>query len=272
MPLTLRAIPLLFVLLTSFRPAAKAYGFSPAVIHPASRACWDSLTSQIRHRRKMVQRRIGEIKDSVQTDIRMRLSREELDRLSRELLFWENGMWRLDSTLRRLRQLEKSGIVYSVVIRRSSAPLGLGYTAYDSASGGIVLTVGSTANFVHEATHGFQFLRGQIAFRKDSDYFADNEQIEIEAYQMQFAFDPYSFSGLSAKDPTTYTMINGEWLKKLEIGGCQPYADGRGANRNLAPNQAISPTPISIADSSILKVGVWTPAVMPFAAFITPRR
>ena len=38
------------------------------------------------------------------------------------------------------------------------------------------------------------------------------------------------------------------------------------------PNQAIIPIPISIAFSSILKVGVCTPAVIPFSSFITPSR
>jgi hypothetical protein len=38
------------------------------------------------------------------------------------------------------------------------------------------------------------------------------------------------------------------------------------------PNHAIIPTPISIADSSILKVGVCTPDVIPFSVFITPSR
>ena len=40
----------------------------------------------------------------------------------------------------------------------------------------------------------------------------------------------------------------------------------------MAPNQAIIPTPISIAVSSILKVGVCTPEVIPFSTFITPSR
>jgi hypothetical protein len=42
--------------------------------------------------------------------------------------------------------------------------------------------------------------------------------------------------------------------------------------RPFAPNHAIIPTPISIADSSILNVGVCTPEVMPSATFITPSR
>ena len=33
---------------------------------------------------------------------------------------------------------------------------------------------------------------------------------------------------------------------------------------NLAPSQAIMPMPISMADSSILKVGVCTPEMIPF--------
>jgi len=43
-------------------------------------------------------------------------------------------------------------------------------------------------------------------------------------------------------------------------------------NLVLPPNHAIIPTPISIALSSILKVGVCTPDVIPFSAFITPSR
>jgi len=42
--------------------------------------------------------------------------------------------------------------------------------------------------------------------------------------------------------------------------------------RTCPPNQAIIPTPTSIADSSISNVGVCTPEVMPFSTFMTPSR
>jgi hypothetical protein len=61
---------------------------------------------------------------------------------------------------------------------------------------------------------------------------------------------------------------NPETLKKIQL---EIESNSNQYSIQL-PNHAIMPMPFSMADSSILKVGVWTPDIIPLATFITPSR
>ncbi len=68
---------------------------------------------------------------------------------------------------------------------------------------------------------------------------------------------------------TNYPLSNVNFYFDLEEIICKNQAL---LNSTLDPSHAIIPIPISIADSSILKTGVCTPAIIPLDRFIVPRR
>ena len=58
----------------------------------------------------------------------------------------------------------------------------------------------------------------------------------------------------------------------VDMGFWKSFKSSYDLNTDAAPKYAIIPMPISIADSSISKWGVCTPAVMPLEEFAVPRR
>lgn len=106
--------------------------------------------------------------------------------------------WRLDKLekiIARIGILENSDVEY--VLKGTSKEEGS--TSWDAYKKCIVLTVGSTANFIHELMHGWQYETGEIMFdaRFNKCYLQDLED-EVEAYKAQYAYDPGSVSNLRA--------------------------------------------------------------------------
>src|SRR5207249_1823210 len=66
----------------------------------------------------------------------------------------------LNGTLTNLGTLEKSTQVYELKTGVKEE----GGTTYDTKTGHVVFSFGTTANFIHETTHGGQFESGDFAF------------------------------------------------------------------------------------------------------------
>jgi hypothetical protein len=120
----------------------------------------------------------------------------------------------LDKVIDLINMLENSDVEY---ILRSSQKAE-GSTSYDTRRKCIVLTVGSTANFIHEITHGGQYEAGEIMFDSllDKSYLQDLYD-ETEAYKAQFSYDPSSVSALrSSSVARTLEEITPQWVEDLQ--------------------------------------------------------
>lgn len=120
----------------------------------------------------------------------------------------------LDKVIHLINMLEKSDVEY--VLRPS--PKAEGSTSYDTRKKCIVLTVGSTANFIHEITHGGQYETGEIMFdsQLDKSYLQDLHD-ETEAYIAQFSYDPASVAALrSSSVARAMEHITPQWVADLQ--------------------------------------------------------
>lgn len=136
------------------------------------------------------------------------------EKIQQEITSLKNRLTILDKVIDLVNTLEKSDVEY---ILRSSQKAE-GSTSYDTRRKCIVLTVGSTANFIHEITHGGQYEAGEIMFDSllDKSYLQDLFD-EAEAYKAQFAYDPSSVSALrSGSVARTLEEITPQWVEDLQ--------------------------------------------------------
>jgi hypothetical protein len=130
----------------------------------------------------------------------------------------------LNSTLGNLGALESSTQTYSL----SQTTGELGGTTYDNSTGNVVISFGTTANFVHETTHAGQYESGDIAFdRMTGQSYGQDLQDEASAYKAQFAYDPSSVSGLNSSSvANSFGGITSSWVQGLTTStGAHPYAN-----------------------------------------------
>jgi RHS repeat-associated protein len=154
------------------------------------------------------------------------------DKLADELGDLNDRVSSLNSTLDNLGLLETSAQVYAL----GAAENGVGGTIYDPSSGKIIFKIGSTANFIHETTHGGQFERGEIAFNKvTGNALAEDLYDEIASYRAQYAYDPSSVSGLPSNSIAhTSDDITPAWVQNLTgANGAKPYAPGGRAHTGI---------------------------------------
>jgi len=144
----------------------------------------------------------------------------------------------LDKVIDLVNTLEKSDVEY---ILKPSAKAE-GSTAYDTRRKCIVLTVGSTANFIHEITHGGQYETGEIIFDSllDKSYLQDLYD-EAEAYKAQFSYDPSSVSALkSSSVARTLAEITPQWVENLQSPeGEKTYRDHSKIRVNIHSGKAV---------------------------------
>lgn len=109
----------------------------------------------------------------------------------------------------------------------------------DSKTGNIVFNFGSTANFVHETTHGGQFENGELAFDKISgNSQAQDVFDEVAAYSAQFAYDPNSISRVTSSSiANSFDAITPAWVQGIinPRNGEKNYAPGGRANTGITP-------------------------------------
>lgn len=136
------------------------------------------------------------------------------EKIQQEIALLKQRWLLLDNVIKRVSMLEHSDVEY---VLKSTAK-GEGSTSWDTRRKCIVLTVGSTANFIHEAMHGWHYETGEIMFDAnfDKSYLADLVD-ETEAYKAQFAYDPASITSLRSKT-IAYAIsdITTEWVAGLQ--------------------------------------------------------
>lgn len=141
----------------------------------------------------------------------------------------------LNGSLKTLGTLESSKQMYAL----KSINTEEGGTTLDPKTGTITFAYNGTANFVHETTHGGQFESGDIAFSATTGLpIGQDVQDEVNAYSAQYAFNPYSVSGLTstAPAPSSFAGITGAWVQGItKSDGTKPYGPGGAANTGLVP-------------------------------------
>ena len=162
-----------------------------------------------RHKELIIYRR-----DSLQDAI---IEKEQYSR-NREKIKQEIGslkerLTNLDKVIDLINMLEKSDVEY--ILKPSFKAEGS--TSWDTKRKCIVLTVGSTANFIHEITHGGQYEAGEIIFDAllEKSYLQDLYD-ETEAYKAQYAYDPASVTILRSNAVArTVSDITPQWVANL---------------------------------------------------------
>lgn len=197
-------------------------------IDPASRKEWDKQ-----------KKRVTSERDALQKKIDGYTSKAAKNGWSAEKLAGKIGnlgerVASLNGSLSTLGTLESSKQVYSL----KSGAGEEGGTTYDPKSGKIIFSYGSTANFIHETSHGGQFESGDLAFSATTGRsIGQDVQDEVAAYSAQYAFNPGSVSGLtSSSTPTSFAGITPTWVQGItKSDGTQPYAPGGVAMTGLVP-------------------------------------
>jgi len=108
---------------------------------------------------------------------------------------------------------------YYYNIRKVPSSQGTGETVYDPCSREIAFGIQdssyNTYSFVHEITHGLQFMQGEMVFdRSSGSSVGDDIGDELEAYKNQFAYDTGSISGIHS-----FAEIDSTWLRSLKDRG-----------------------------------------------------
>mgnify|MGYP007026485060 CR=1 FL=1 len=105
----------------------------------------------------------------------------------------------------------------------------ISYTSMD-AGGTVVIEFTTDANAIHELTHAYQHLSGQIELVAGTGggYYVDATD-EQQAYRRQYFFSPFSVTGLNSDSPLrikTSADIQADWILKLwtyDKGGNKVY-------------------------------------------------
>jgi hypothetical protein len=158
---------------------------------------WDSLEAQIKN-----------LRDNLQTmRTQMKKARSRKDSIQRWNLDYRID--RLTAVLDNLKTLAASKQRYAV---RNESRNGISYTTYDSSKHAIVFHIGimNVPAFVHEATHGGQFEKGEMIFNKGDGGWGIGDDIndELEAYKNQIAFQ-FSSMDLNICETVTATWLFG---------------------------------------------------------------
>lgn len=136
------------------------------------------------------------------------------EKVQQEIQALKNRLEILDRVIDLITMLEKSDMEYTLKPSQKAE----GSTSYDTRQRCIVLTVGSTANFIHEITHAGQYEAGEIMFDSvlDKSYLQDLYD-EIEAYKAQYAYDPSSVSALTSSAVVrSLDDITPKWVEDLQ--------------------------------------------------------
>lgn len=160
------------------------------------------------------------------------------EKARQELTLLKMRLDKLEKFIARIGILENSDVEY--VLKPSLKDEGS--TAWDARRKCIVLTVGSTANFIHELMHGWQYETGEIMFdaRFPKCYLQDLED-EVEAYKAQFAYDPGSVTNLRANSiARTLVSITPQWVAGLTSKeGEMTYAEHGKVRVNINSSKAM---------------------------------
>ena len=197
-------------------------------IDPANQKEWDKQKKSVTNQRDKIQKKVDNLTAKAE---KKGWSAEKLSGKVGDLNERISG---LNGSLTNLGLLEKSPQVYSLKTGAGEE----GVTTYDSKTGNVVFSFGSTANFVHETTHGGQFESGDFAFdNKTGKSYAQDVFDEVASYKAQFAYDPSSVSGLtSSTTANSFGAITTGWVQGItKSNGDKLYAPGGSANTGIIP-------------------------------------
>lgn len=199
-----------------------------AYIEPASQKEWNRQTGYVEARRDKLQGKIDKLTAKAQE------KSWSADKLAGKIGNLNDRVASLNTTLGMFTTLKNSTQGYSL----SKGTNEVGGVTYDPSSGSIVISFGTTSNFVHETQHAGQFEAGEIAFdSKTGNTYLQDVGDEVFAYQAQFAYDPSSISGLtSISKANSFGAITPQWVQGITTStGQQPYAPGGYANTAVGP-------------------------------------
>jgi RHS repeat-associated protein len=127
------------------------------------------------------------------------------------------GVTELSQAQKELTKLGDVKIKREFTFKRRSEG-NISHTTMDK-NGTVVIEYSSDANAIHELTHAYQHLTGQVELVPGTD-FARYYDItdEQQAYRRQFFFSPYSVKGLDSKSSIrikTSVDIKADWISKI---------------------------------------------------------
>jgi len=186
-------------------------------IDPASQQEWDKQKRYVTSER-----------DRLQNNANNLLAKAEKKGWSSEKLAKRQGnlderVSSLNASIHNFSVLEKSSQMYSLKPGASE----IGGTSYNTGTGNIDISYGSTANFVHETAHAGQFESGDVAFLSSTGLGIVDLSDEVSAYKAQFAYSPPSVSGLNfSSTANSFSTITSSWVQGITTStGAKPYSD-----------------------------------------------
>jgi hypothetical protein len=137
-------------------------------------------------------------------------------RLRQTITVLKERIRRLLAVIYTLNRLESDSQAY--VIRISSAKQSTGGMIYNSRSHEVEFWINdSTYSFVHETTHGRQYIKGEIVFNKKSgNSMGDDIDDELEAYKNQFSYEITSLANFEFSTKSPFEVIDSVWLLRLK--------------------------------------------------------
>jgi hypothetical protein len=181
---------------------------APPALKGINSLCYDEWS---RHKELIIDKR-----DSLQQAITEKENRScrNKEKAQQEINNLKARVTWLDNVIELINSLEKSDEQY--ILKTSDKPEGS--TSWDTKRKCVVLTVGSTANFIHEITHGGQYETGEIIFDAllEKSYLQDLHD-ETDAYKAQYAYDPASITGLKSNTVArSMEDITPQWVANLQ--------------------------------------------------------
>ena len=136
--------------------------------------------------------------------------------LGQRMIVMKERIRRLLAVIYTLDRLESDTQAY--VVRISSAKESAGGTSYNPRSHEVEFWINdSTYNFVHETTHGGQYIKGEIVFNKKSgNSMGDDIDDELEAYKNQFSYEIATLANFEFSTKSPFEVIDSVWLLRLK--------------------------------------------------------
>lgn len=152
--------------------------------------------------------------------------------LTRHIIVKKERIRRLKAVINNLNALVADSAVY--VIKTLADTLQVGGTYYNKDTREIEFWIKPKIpySFVHETTHGNQFINGEFVFDKETGLsIGDDIDDEVEAYKNQFSYQITSLPNFTFSSNDQFSLIDSAWLLSLkDTKGITVYSDTPKAN------------------------------------------
>ena len=147
--------------------------------------------------------------------------------LARNIMVKKERIRRLKAVINNLNTLAADSAVY--VIKTLADTSKIGWTCYNKKTREIEFWIKPeiTYSFVHETTHGIQFINGEFVFDKETGLsIGDDIDDELEAYKNQFSYQIISLPNFAFSSNDQFSLIDSAWLLSLkDAKGITVYSD-----------------------------------------------